>query len=123
MSELGEWDSFYLIVGGAAGALIGLQFVVMTLIAERPSPMIAVAGPLFSTPTIIHFSATLLVSAVLRAPWPGVRAAAFACSPVGLCGLIYTLLVAGASGYKVPTSRTPRTGRFTSFCHCWPMRC
>jgi len=94
MSELGEWDSFYLIVGGAAGALIGLQFVVMTLIAERPSPMIAVAGPLFSTPTIIHFSATLLVSALLRAPWPGVRAAAFACCAVGLCGLIYTLLVA-----------------------------
>ena len=38
MSELSEWDSFYVIVGGAAGALIGLQFVVMTLIAERPSP-------------------------------------------------------------------------------------
>lgn len=36
MSELTEWGSFYLIVGSAAGALIGLQFVVMTLIAERP---------------------------------------------------------------------------------------
>lgn len=34
--KLGEWESVYLIVGGAAGALIGLQFVVMTLIAERP---------------------------------------------------------------------------------------
>ena len=33
MSEFDEWDSFYLIVGGAAGALIGLQFVVMTLVA------------------------------------------------------------------------------------------
>src|SRR6266568_2868587 len=36
MSELAEWDSFYVIVGSAAGALIGLQFVVMALIAERP---------------------------------------------------------------------------------------
>ena len=35
MKELAEWDSFYLIVGGAAGALIGLQFVVMTLLADR----------------------------------------------------------------------------------------
>ena len=93
MSELAEWDSFYLIVGGAAGALIGLQFVVMTLIAEKPSPMIAVAGPVFSTPTIIHFSAILLVSALLRAPWPGVTAAALDCGAVGLCGIVYTVLL------------------------------
>jgi len=31
MSELTEWDSFYVIVGSASGALIGLQFVVMML--------------------------------------------------------------------------------------------
>ena len=34
MSELAEWDSFYVIVGSAAGALIGLQFVVIRLIAK-----------------------------------------------------------------------------------------
>jgi hypothetical protein len=33
--EFEVWESFYAIVGAAAGALIGLQFVVMTLIAER----------------------------------------------------------------------------------------
>jgi hypothetical protein len=94
MLELGAWDSFYVIVGGAAGALIGLQFVVMTLLAEKPSAAVSEAVPAFATPTIIHFSATLLVSALLRAPWPGVRAAAFACGAVGLCGLIYVLLLA-----------------------------
>jgi hypothetical protein len=94
VSELGEWDSFYVIVGGAAGALIGLQFVVMTLIAEKSSPAVAEVGPAFATPTIVHFSATLLVSLLLRAPWPSVTAAAFACGAVGLCGLIYTLLLA-----------------------------
>ena len=26
-SQLAQWDSFYVIVGSAAGALIGLQFV------------------------------------------------------------------------------------------------
>ena len=36
MPEFNEWESFYVLVGGAAGALIGLQFVVMTLIADRP---------------------------------------------------------------------------------------
>ena len=36
MTELAEWESFYIIVGPSAGALIGLQFVVLTLIGERP---------------------------------------------------------------------------------------
>jgi len=49
MPELAGWDSFYVIIGSAAGALIGLQFVVMTLIADRPpSPA---AGAAFATPT------------------------------------------------------------------------
>ena len=34
MSELTDWNSFYVIVGSSAGALIGLQFVVIALIAE-----------------------------------------------------------------------------------------
>src|SRR5690349_6266516 len=32
MSELEEWDSFYVIVLSVPGALIGLQFVVVTLL-------------------------------------------------------------------------------------------
>ncbi len=43
MQELKHWESFYVIVGSAVGALIGLQFVVMTLIAERPPPRAAEA--------------------------------------------------------------------------------
>lgn len=33
-SPLKAWESFYVIVGSSAGAMTGLQFVVMTLIAE-----------------------------------------------------------------------------------------
>jgi hypothetical protein len=36
MAEFAEWESFYVIVGSTAGTLIGLQFAVTTLIAERP---------------------------------------------------------------------------------------
>jgi len=36
MNPLGTWQNFYVIVGSSAGALIGLQFVVMTLIANMP---------------------------------------------------------------------------------------
>ena len=36
MTALSEWENFYVIVGSSAGALIGLQFVVLTLIAAMP---------------------------------------------------------------------------------------
>jgi hypothetical protein len=33
-SLLGRWENFYVIVGSAAGALTGLQFVVIALIKD-----------------------------------------------------------------------------------------
>ena len=38
MTALAEWENFCVIVGSSADALIGLQFVVITLIAETPIP-------------------------------------------------------------------------------------
>ena len=94
MHEFAEWDSFYLIVGGAAGALIGLQFVVMTLIADRPAATHGSdVGPTFSTPTIIHFGAVLLLAAVLRAPWRAVSPVAEAWGAMGLIGVVYIAYV------------------------------
>src|SRR5689334_5694185 len=93
MVELSGWDSFYVIVGSAAGALIGLQFVVMTLIAVRPPAGVAQGGAAFATPTIVHFSTVLLLSAVLRAPWQTVGAAAILWGIIGLGGVIYALIV------------------------------
>lgn len=93
MAELAEWDSFYVIVGSAAGALIGLQFVVMTLIAQSPTPRAAEAGAAFGTPTTVHFSTVLLLSALMRVPWPNMMAAAIAWGLVGLGGVIYAMIV------------------------------
>lgn len=36
-NALAAWESFYVIVGSSGGALIGLQFVVITLIADNPN--------------------------------------------------------------------------------------
>ena len=94
MSEFAEWDSFYVIVGSAAGALIGLQFVVLTLIAERPPLRAADAGAAFATPTIVHFGTALLLSAILRAPWQTVTPVAALWGFVGLSGAVYTGIVA-----------------------------
>ena len=46
MQEPAEWDGFYAIVGSAAGALVGLQFVLMTLVAANPPPPSARFSPL-----------------------------------------------------------------------------
>lgn len=93
MSILEDWDSFYIIVGPAAGALIGLQFVVMTLIADRPTPVAMEAGRAFATPTVVHFGAVLLVSALVRVPWPDPVLATRTCGAIGLLGLAYVALL------------------------------
>jgi hypothetical protein len=93
MAELAAWDSFYVIVGSAAGALIGLQFVVITLIAQRPTIPAPEASAAFSTPTIVHFGAALLLSALLRAPWQTITTPAVLWGLVGLGGFVYEVIV------------------------------
>jgi len=88
-----EWESFYVIIGTAAAALIGLQFVVMTLIAERPQVATAEAGAAFATPTVVHFGAVLLLSALLRIPWESPATAAALWGFVGFAGVAYGAIV------------------------------
>ncbi|HTT99053.1 MAG TPA: hypothetical protein VMF58_13450 [Rhizomicrobium sp.] len=91
MSELDKWDSFYVIIGSAAGALIGLQFVVMTLIAERPSPRVAEASAAFSTPTIVHFCVVLAAAALVRMPWQTLTPLIWIGGSIGALGILYAL--------------------------------
>jgi hypothetical protein len=95
MSLLDGWENFYVIVGSSAGALIGLQFVVITLISGRPVERgEAQASDAFSTPSVVHFAVVLLLSAVVSAPWDGIGTIAVLWGLVGLGGFIYTLVVA-----------------------------
>ena len=92
MSDLAQWESFYVIIGSAAGALIGLQFVVLTLLADRP-PTLA-AGAAFATPNIVHFGSALLLSALLRVPWQTITIAAALWGLLGFSGVMYAVIVA-----------------------------
>jgi len=95
MTELAGWANFFVIVGSSAGALIGLQFVVLTLVATMPhTPGQEQAGGAYATPTIVHFATVLLLSAALSAPWHGMGAVSFFWGLLGLCGLAYTIVVA-----------------------------
>ena len=93
MRELADWDSFYVILGSAAGALIGLQFVVMTLLAEHPPKGAAEGSQAFATPTVIYFSAVLLICALMRVPWLARPHLALTCGALGLAGVIYVAVV------------------------------
>jgi hypothetical protein len=94
VSEFAKWDNFYVIVGSAAGALIGLQFVVLTLIADRPHHGSAEAGAAFGSPTVVHFSVVLFLSAILNAPWQTTTIAAAIWGILGCGGVVYTVVVA-----------------------------
>jgi len=94
MTALSVWENFYVIVGSSAGALIGLQFVVLTLIADRPNIRAAAqAGHAFATPTIVHFGAVLLLAGILSAPWQEVAPVAFLWGLLGLTGIVYAAVV------------------------------
>src|SRR5579871_6519742 len=94
MKALAGWQNFYVIVGSSAGALIGLQFVVMTLIASRPIASSPQAGDAFGTPTVVHFGAALLLSAAGSAPWHALVGPAIFWRVLGLIGVVYSIVVA-----------------------------
>jgi hypothetical protein len=94
MTVLDGWKDFYVIVGSSAGALIGLQFVVIMLIAAKPITRVdAQAGGAFATPSVVHFGVVLLLSAIGSAPWNGVITVAVLWGLVGLCGVVYVVVV------------------------------
>jgi len=94
MTALSEWQNFYVIVGSSAGALIGLQFVVLTLIASRPvGAGTAQAGHAFATPTIVHFGAVLLLAGMVSAPWQAITPVAVLWGLLGFSGMVYAAVV------------------------------
>ncbi len=93
MTTLNGWENFYIIVGSSAGALIGLQFVVITLI-DRASQTVAEAGAAFATPSVVHFGAVLLLSAIVNVPWEAITAPAVLWGLVGIIGFVYASIVA-----------------------------
>jgi len=106
MPVLAAWENFYVIVGSSAGALIGLQFVVITLIADIPNMRDGErASSAFATPTIVHFGAVLLLAAIISTPWYGITAAAISWGVLGMAGVIYEIVV--ARRMRTQTAYTP----------------
>src|SRR5512147_1001873 len=93
-SMLQAWESFYVIVGSSAGALTGLQFVVLTLVAEAGATRTSGETiSAFGSPNVVHFCAALLVSAIFSAPWQALAPPGIAIAACGVAGVVYSIAV------------------------------
>jgi hypothetical protein len=88
------WTGFFQLLGTAAGSLIGLLFVVVTLTSNVDRERATRGASLYLTPTLFHFGAIVVVSAIALAPrlGPGVGSALIGAG--GLLGAIYTITIA-----------------------------
>lgn len=92
-SPLANWQNFYVIVGSAAGALTGLQFVVITLIAQTRAAGSMREIRAFGTPTVVHFCTALLISAGMAAPWEALGSLGTCLGLLGISGVVYSLTI------------------------------
>jgi len=94
MTPLTEWQNFYVVVGSSAGALIGLQFVVIALISNLTrTGNLAQGGQAFSTPAIVHMTAVLFLAGALCAPWHEAFPIACLLGATGFTGTVYGIVV------------------------------
>lgn len=91
--RLSAWQNFYVIVGSSGAALIGVQFVVIALIAGMRRRSRADTIDAFATPTVVHLAGAFLVSAIMSAPWTSLFPVAVALATSGLGGLVYSVIV------------------------------
>ena len=91
--QVHTWVEFYLIVGGAAGALTGLMFVVVSVgphvITERTAPQ----RRAFITPVLVYFVCALSISACMTMPTMTPSALATLLLLGGVCGLGYVVWI------------------------------
>lgn len=91
MPPLNGWQNYYVIVGSSAAALTGLMFVVTALIADFGGTEEQLEA--FGTPTVVHFSAALLESLVLSAPWQTMLALRLTLAALSIAGVVYVVMV------------------------------
>lgn len=88
------WDNFYVIIGSSAAALTGLMFVVIALmptIARIPRDPTALDA--YASPNVVHFSAVLLIGALITLPRHTMTSLYTSLLITGGAGVVYTTIV------------------------------
>jgi hypothetical protein len=85
------WGEYYVILGAAAGALVGLMFVVIALRSEGATTNSVDRFEAFATPTLVAFSTVLVLSALLTVPEHSELSMSVALLISGAAGIVYTV--------------------------------
>src|SRR5438046_10082804 len=98
-----RWDEFYLLAGSAAAVLIGLIFVVMTLMQDRPRSSVLAGSKLYMGPVVLQVSFVLILSAAALVPGLSAQAFAMTSAVVAVCGALRGVMSAvGVAGRTAP---------------------
>ncbi len=95
------WDNYFVLIGTAAGGLIGLLFVVVTLTAGFERGQAARGQALYFTPTMVHFAVVLSISALAEIP----RLPKLAFAALAAMGLALGLLNASRASWGIGRPR------------------
>jgi hypothetical protein len=92
------WDDFFLMAGGAAAVLIGLIFVVISLMGDRPRSTVLTGSKLYMGPIVLGVSFVLALSAA--ALTPGIDRYTFSAITAGIAfwGFVRGLMSAAGIG-------------------------
>ncbi len=89
---LSDWETFYVIVGSAGGALTGLLFVIVALVADRAQSSTEHGLSAFTTPSIFHFVNVLVIAAVITMPRKSLVSLALLIAASAILGLGITTI-------------------------------
>jgi len=92
MSTLSDWRDFYVMIGTAAGVIVGATFIVATLASDMGEKRTTgLRG--FITPTAVHLSSVLIGSAILAMPTLSPLTLAVLLGAGGIGGVAYSIVV------------------------------
>jgi hypothetical protein len=107
-----HWDSFYLLVGGAAGSLIGLLFIVATLTKGAQDSDSALRGAsVYLSPIVLQLGMVLVVSALAAAPDLSVQLCGLT---IGACGVV-GLVTSGRVMFRLKVTKSFASAHWTDF--------
>jgi hypothetical protein len=86
---LHDWETYYLLVGTSAAALVGVMFIVATLAAELAAEQINRGMVIYQTPLVFHLAVIFSVSAIALLPEHLLTATALLLLAMGAAGLFY----------------------------------
>jgi hypothetical protein len=92
------WQDYFLLVGSAAAALIGLLFVVVTLTAGRERSMLELGQRYYMSPIVADLAAILVMSGAAMVPDVRPLALGLFVAAAGLVGLAADVRIAWGIG-------------------------